>query len=189
MGDGRVAMILDPNGIITYTGLSFDNLESEQQRLETIAQQEEQDCNSQTLLFFNNAEKETFAVPLTDVLRLEKINPSDISRVGHREFINYEGRGLPLMRLEDYIPVGAIPSNQTEAYLIMPKQGNGQIGLIVSKILDTMDCANAWEQKADQSPGISGWAVINNQITVLLNFHELLNQAGVNSQFSQGEAA
>jgi two-component system chemotaxis sensor kinase CheA len=189
MGDGRVAMILDPNGIIAHTGLSFENIESERQKLEAMAKQKDATVDSQTLLFFNNAARETFAVPLTDVLRLEKFNPSEITRMGSREFINYEGRGLPLMRLEHYIPVGAFPDGQTEAYLIIPKQGDGQVGLIVSRILDTQDCAADWEKKEDHNPAISGWAVINNTITVRLDFRELLTQAGFDTQLNRGEAA
>lgn len=189
MGDGRVAMILDPNGIIAHTGLSFENIESERQKLDMAAKQKDAIADGQTLLFFNNAPQETFAVPLTDVLRLEKFNPSEITRVGNREFINYEGRGLPLMRLEDYLPVGAFPDEHSEAYLIIPKQGNGQIGIIVSRILDTMDCSAEWEQKEEQNTGISGWAVINNRITVRLEFRELLGQAGFSTQAKRGEAA
>jgi two-component system chemotaxis sensor kinase CheA len=177
MGDGRAALILDPSGIVEYTELSFQNLESEQKK-EAGIKHKTTKTNTQTLLLFNNHPQETFAVPLADITRLERFRIADIHRIGNGEFLNYENHGLSLIRLEDYMAVGSFPTDQEEAYLIIPKLGKGQVGLIASKILDTVDTAVEWEQKENQSPSIGGWGIIDNHLTVKVDLHELLHQAG-----------
>jgi two-component system, chemotaxis family, sensor kinase CheA len=175
MGDGHVAMILDPNGIVAHSGLSFEALESEQRKLGAIATLQA-GMKSENMLLFNNAASEVFAIPLKDVLRLEKFQVSEITNIGHREFINYDGKGLPIVRLESYLPVAPIDyeSIATEAYLILPKQGGGKVGIVVSKVLDVMETSCEWKPSTDDIPGIAGWAVLQDHITVRLDLPTFL---------------
>jgi len=175
MGDGHVAMILDPNGIVAHSGLSFEAIESEQRKLSAVSAQHA-GRKSENMLLFNNAASEVFAIPLGDVLRLEKFQVSEITNIGHREFINYDGKGLPIVRLESYLPVASIDyeSIMTEAYLIIPRQGGGKVGIVVSKVLDVMETDCEWKPSTDDIAGIAGWAVLQDHITVRLDLPTFL---------------
>lgn len=189
MGDGLVAMILDPSGIIAHTALSFETIESERRKLESMNHHLETAQQSESLLIFNNAESEVFAAHLEDILRLEKFQLSEITQVGNREFINYQGKGLPLLRLQDYLPIGTMSEMQKDAYLIIPRAGNGCVGIIVSRILDVQETNCEWKPSAVQAAGIAGWAVLNDQITIKLDIQALLQQAGTTGLIYEVEAA
>jgi two-component system chemotaxis sensor kinase CheA len=175
MGDGHVAMILDPNGIVAHSGLSFEAIESEQRKLSAVTALQAA-AKSENMLLFNNAASEVFAIPLKEVLRLEKFQVSEITNIGHREFINYDGKGLPIVRLESYLPVASIDSEsiRTEAYLIIPRLGGGKVGIVVSKVLDVMETSCEWKPSTDDIPGIAGWAVLQDHITVRLDLSTFL---------------
>lgn len=189
MGDGLVAMILDPSGIIAHTALSFENLESERRKIENMNGHFEPTHKNENLLIFNNTESEVFAAHLKDILRLEKFQLSDITKVGNREFINYQGKGLPLLRLQDYLPISAMSEEQKDAYLIIPREGNGGLGIIVSQILDVQETNCEWKPSSIQAACIAGWAVLNNQITIKLDIQRLLLQAGIATTIYEVEAA
>jgi two-component system chemotaxis sensor kinase CheA len=179
MGDGRVAMILDPGGIISYSDISFEAIEMEKQRLETLQRESEHTAqNKQTVLLFNNAEDEVFAIPLSAVLRLEKVKLGQIQNIGHEEFINYYGKGLPLIRLENFLPVKAMPEGREEAFLIIPKDGNGRAGILASRIIDTLETDAALDEFSFCQAGLKGSAVVNEHLTLFIEPKSLLEKAG-----------
>jgi two-component system chemotaxis sensor kinase CheA len=184
MGDGRVAMILDANGIATFSGLSFNEVENEEKRRKMEADAKLIDLEKRSLITFNNAENETFAIPLESVLRLEKFSMERIERVGRREFITYRGSSLPLIRLEEHIPVQPTPRDLEEAYLIIPRAGNGVAGIITSRILDTIETHLKVENAYINHPGVDGIAIINDHHTLLIDPEGLLDAAGINCQLA-----
>ena len=189
MGDGTVAMILDPNGIIVQTALSFEAIESEQSKRDALNKQLNKVKKAETLLLFNNHQSEHFAVSLAEIQRLEKCSLNDVTCIGNQEFIHYQNKGLPLLRLEHYLPIKPISEEQGEAYLIIPKEGHGRVGLIVSRLLDVYSDAVAWEEPLDSVPGKMGWAVIQKKLTVKLDLSAVLQQAGLENLMTKGSAA
>jgi two-component system chemotaxis sensor kinase CheA len=184
MGDGRVAMILDAGGILNYAKLSFTEGELAQAKEATDAQHDSVE-NRQAIILFTNALHEQFALPLADVLRLEKFNTTDIERVRDREFLVYRGKSLPIIRLEDFLPVSAGPQEATEANLIIPKAGH--VGIVASRILDTLEVAVTLEHTLDHPAGIAGHAIIQGHLTVFINPEQLLAES--RQRFEPLEAA
>jgi two-component system chemotaxis sensor kinase CheA len=179
MGDGRVAMILDIGGIQSHAGLSFiehDSLEPQGVKTEDSTAEGE---NRQALILFTNAVDEFFALPLSSILRLERFDTSLIERVGSREFLNYRGKGLPLVRLENLIPVGSSPNDMRDAVLIIPKAGNGAAGIVVSRIVDTLEADVSLEKSLIEHPGVLGSAIISEHLSLFLEPEELLISSGI----------
>ncbi|MBY0405681.1 MAG: chemotaxis protein CheW, partial [Cyanobacteria bacterium] len=179
MGDGRVAMILDAAGIAAFSGLSFADIENEEKRRKMETHANAVHTEKKSLITFNNAEKEVFAIPLESVLRLERFSTDIVEKVGRKEFITYRGRSLPLIRLEEQIPVGATPSGLKEAFLIIPKAGDGSAGIVTSRILDTIETDVQVEKSYINHPGVSGVVIINDHHTLLIEPEGLLTSAGV----------
>jgi two-component system chemotaxis sensor kinase CheA len=186
MGDGSVAMILDAGGVASTVKLNFAELEAEEQRRASHmslvkSQQGEGAGHQQSVILFANHPDERFALPLDELLRLEKITPSDIAIVGNREFVTYRGESLPLLRLEDYLPIRPTEmlEEDGEAYIILPKRGNGRVGLYASKIIDTANVAQALNQQLFSDRELSGSAMINDHLTLFINVEALLDRAGI----------
>lgn len=189
MGDGRVAMILDAAGIITTSNLSFSEIHANDQKrrnsgpLETNTGTQQ----SQSILLFSNAPNEVFAMPLASILRLEKIQMSSIEKIGQQQFLPYQGKSMALIFLHEQLPVTPMEYTLEEAYLIIPNDGNGSVGIIASSILDAMDLVVKLEPSLKNHPGIMGSAVINNHITLFINPQGLLESSGFTMQTKRTE--
>lgn len=175
MGDGRVAMILDATGIAEYANLSFSEISAEEnRRIAAERKTENIAAQSEAILLFNNAYEEYFALPLDDISRLEKIEPEEIHSVGNRRYIDYLGEGLPLIQLDAFLPVGPFPAAPEEYYVIIPKLADTVVGILVSRILDTVNTTLNIKKEPATPKGILGTAFIDGQLTHFLNTEELM---------------
>jgi two-component system, chemotaxis family, sensor kinase CheA len=179
MGDGKVAMILDTNGIIQNSGLSFHDVEQEKSKLIDSQSFENTKSLRQSIITFNVSEDEIFALPLESVLRLEKLSMDKVERLGNKEFISYRGNSLPLVRLEKQLPIKGLDPELEDAYLIIPKVGNGAAGIITSRILDTIETEIRLENAYMDHPGVQGVTIIQDRHTLLIEPEGFLKQAGI----------
>ncbi|MCS6267611.1 MAG: chemotaxis protein CheA [Vampirovibrio sp.] len=189
MGDGKVAMICDVGGIVTQGKLNFGEVEAEESRRKDVeAKRQEMASLStsktnhgerQAIILFSNHPEERFALPLSSLLRLEKIKIKNIEVVGSREFINYRGESLPLIRLEDHLSVRPSPSDAETAYMIVPKHGGGRAGIYATKILDTIETNVVLDSHIVSDSQVKGSAIIQDHLTLFLNTEVLLESAGI----------
>ncbi|MBF0452444.1 MAG: chemotaxis protein CheW [Candidatus Magnetomorum sp.] len=169
MGDGRVAMILDTAGIADFAFLRFAEISAEERRRR---EQEERDKKAASkrkpILLFNNALDEYFGLPLSNISRLELITRDSIQLVGQREFVNYNGRGLPLIRLENFLAVNPLPELD-ELYLIIPKTNGPMAGIMVSRIINILDIQEDIARDAYTPKGFLGSGFIEGYLTFFLD--------------------
>jgi two-component system, chemotaxis family, sensor kinase CheA len=209
MGDGKVAMICDVSGIAIHSQLDFTEVEAEQTRRKLLQQERHaanthqhgepeydengeliyNDGETQSVILFSNHAEEQFALPLHDLLRLERINLADVELVGNREFISYRGVSLPLIRLEDYLSVRPCEPGTQSGFMIIPKYGDGMAGIFATQILDTIETSVELNTQLMNATEVSGSAVINDHLTIFVNAEALLNSAGVWVQPRMREAA
>jgi two-component system, chemotaxis family, sensor kinase CheA len=187
LGDGKVIMILDVSGIVSQAHLHFADVQAE----EKIRREEEKRkaavaaSRRRSVIVCKGAEREFFAIPQDRILRLEKVNASGIQQVGDREFMDYRGHGLPLIRLEQYLAVKPIPEDCTDVYVVIPKViENGVVmqakaGIVISDIIDALDVEVELEPVSVQGPGILGSAILQHNLTLFLEPLELLKATGL----------
>ncbi len=179
LGDGQATMILDTTGIIKYTSFSFSEFKTQEAiRREAVVENEIQIDESkllkQDVILFNNATEETFAVPLTSVFGLERVRLSEIEQVGKKEFINYRGNSIPLIRLESYLPIRSFPEEQDMAYLIIPKEEIGTGAILASHIINSTSINTELKPAFEEHPGILGIANLGEQLTVFIDIKPIL---------------
>jgi two-component system, chemotaxis family, sensor kinase CheA len=183
MGDGKVAMILDAAGISNHAKLNFSEVEAEEQRrlaqLNDTTFDFDDSKKKQAVILFTNNDAERFALPLSNLLRLEKINITEIELVGNREFISYRGKSVPLLRLEHYLPVRPSAMDLEEAFVIVPKHGDGCVCIFAAEILDTVETDVQLDTDLIQENELSGSALLNNHLTLFLDVEALLERAGI----------
>jgi len=175
LGDGKVAMILDINSIAEKAKLKLNNEIDIENKIE---KHEKQKCEENKIILFKCSEHETFAMEVAIVERVEKIKYESIEFVGNEEYVKIRGKILKIIRPSNYIPISKSENVNKKHYIIIPK-GNQSVGILINKIYDTtqIDINTNLDVDSIKFKGISGSAVIDNKIVLLLNFNELLEMA------------
>jgi two-component system chemotaxis sensor kinase CheA len=169
MGDGRVAMILDTAGIADFAFLRFAEISAEEKRRREQEERDKKEASRRKpILLFNNALDEYFGLPLSNISRLELISKENIHLVGKREYINYNGKGLPLIRLEHFLAVNPLPELD-ELYLIIPKTNGPVAGIMVSRIINILDIQEDIARDAYTPKGFLGSGFIEGYLTFFLD--------------------
>jgi two-component system chemotaxis sensor kinase CheA len=175
LGDGRPALILDPTGIARSAGLRPEELPEERAEPLPPAQ------HARSLVLFDAAAGERFAVPLDALLRLETLAPGQIERVGEREFFAHHGRALPLLRLHDLLPVGRAADPADELFVLIPRALDREVGIAAARIVDTVVSDARPDPAALVAPGIVGSAMVEDRLTLFLDPAALAEAAGAAS--------
>ena len=163
MGDGKAAMILDAAGMAAQAQLDL-----QASRVEDTVHNAGSGPRRR-LVLFTNAEEERFAVDLASLLRLERIERSQIERVGPDECIEYRGQALPLTRLEDRMDVRPIDPDQEELFVLIPREDEVRCGILAGEIIDTIETEVEIEEASDASGAVAGRAVIDGHLTLLVD--------------------
>ncbi|MBY0457694.1 MAG: chemotaxis protein CheW, partial [Gemmataceae bacterium] len=179
LGDGRVALILDVSGLAQRAGL----LRDARPRAPTPPPvPSEPEAARERVLLFAARGNERMAVPLGRVARLEEFPAVALEALNGREFVQYRGGLLPLVRLapangaaRDVVPV-----------VVLTGQGQ-QAGLVVERILDVVDEAVVARAPAAR-PEALFTAVVDGRATEFLDADALLARAGASGFVSANGA-
>lgn len=173
LGDGRIAMVLEANGVAQAAKLEYAEALTEPSQLELLTA-EVNVRESQNLLLFQCAGSETFGMALAMIARVEKIDSRRIEKIGEQEFYSFHGKILRLIRPEKYLPVTAAGEERTKLYLIIPKMIQQPVAIVAGKIKDNVQAEVDITEDGIQSKGLLGSAIINGAIVLLLNLYGLL---------------
>ena len=178
MGDGKVALILDPVGLAQRArviGGAAQRIVKEQER----TAEEKAGGNRQTLLLFQIGQSGRMAVPLSLVARLEEFPRSAVERSGSQQVVQYRGRIMPLVNISAAVEVSGLaeegagsPAHSPLQVLVHSESGRS-VGLVVDRILDIVE-EEILVEKVGQRRGVLGSAVVQKRVTDLLDIHELL---------------
>ena len=176
MGDGKTAMILDPEGIIEKANLKFveDNDDKSKKALTSATEiMREQ----QNLILFKCSGPETFGMDISMVSRVEEIHANEIEKIGSNEYIKFRGDSLRVIRPEDYLSVNKVKSEQEKYYVIIPKFVEHSMGILIEGINDTMQGCIKLNKDDVGVKGLTGSTILNNKIVLLINIYELFELA------------
>ncbi len=185
LGDGRVIMILDAAGVVAEAGLHFVDLQDEEKRRSEEARKAATLAarRRRSIILCAGAEDEFFAIPQEKVTRLERVRIQDIQVLGHREYYEYLGSGLPLLRLDQFLQVRPVPHDRQELFLVIPKvtgtQTRPAAGIVISNVIDALDVDVDLDQGDVKGPGLLGSAILQHHLTLFLDPQELIKAAGL----------
>ena len=159
LGNADLALILDPGAIAMKAGIAMTGEEE-------IAFAVEGECSAE-------AEKDTefllvevagrqAAVPLAEVLRIEQLPAERIEYIGYRPVINFEGHLLPV---EDSggVLTGAQANKDEQVAVVVCRQGERQVGIAVSHVLDVAAGGSLVEAGTRQIS--AGVTLLKNRVT------------------------
>ena len=159
LGNADLALILDPGSIALKAGVMMSADEESASAAE--AEIDAEGTSSLEYLLVEAAGRQA-AVPLADVLRIEQLPLSRVEYIGYRAVLNFEGQLLPV---EDSGGVLAAAEGNPEAKIIVVvcREGNRQVGIAVSHVLDVAAGGDLFEAGTSQRTG--GVTLLKNRVT------------------------
>ncbi len=177
LGDGAVTMILDVNGIARLGKLKFTDLEKAQTE-ERERYAKEQATVLKDVLLFDNGAEERLGVELLHVARIEKVEFDRIEHMGTREFVRYDNNSLPLVRLQNYLPISAPKVRKTHQFVMVPKTKDSPIGVAIETVHDVVRTDLRLDRESMKGNGIAGSAILDKRITLIVDLPGLIEAAG-----------
>ncbi|WP_416900383.1 MAG: chemotaxis protein CheW [Minwuia sp.] len=157
LGDGKVIMILDPNGLATTMRLANAD------RQEAEEHEGPRKERTTTLLAFRAEGAAPKAVPLSLVDRLERVEPDKIEVLNDKCMIQYLGKLMPLVTTSCGMP----PRDRSLEVIVFSDHEN-YLGLVVESILDIEDCEIRVASDSHHESCI-GTAIVNGKATEVLD--------------------
>jgi two-component system chemotaxis sensor kinase CheA len=162
LGSGDLALILDPGAIATRAGVTLTSAED---RADKAQEEEPQEPAAAQYLLVQAGDRRA-AVPLGDVLRIERIPLSRVEYVSYRPVINFQGQLLPV---EDSANVFAeVASNPGgKVTVVVCRIGSRQVGIAVSQVLDVTAGSALFE--AGSAHPASGVMLLKEHVTGIVD--------------------
>jgi two-component system, chemotaxis family, sensor kinase CheA len=184
LGDGRVIMILDADGI-AKTVLNHQTETRDDTSAEDVSSGEEK---KEQMLLVKIGSLGQAAVPLQLVKRIEDITPERIEYALRRPVVQYRNELIPIVSPCAEIVIGE-SANQP---VLMFSQGTRTFGLAVSQIMDVVD-DHLDIQPAQLGSGIIGTCILNEKVTEILDighyFLKAFPQAQQSADMTKQEVA
>ncbi|TWT79104.1 Chemotaxis protein CheA [Planctomycetes bacterium CA13] len=170
LGDGRVAMILDAAGISSQVKLTSDSESSEQ--TETSSAGEKTTTDVQRLVLLSVGPEDHFAISMDIVSRIERVAHEAIERVGKHRVLQYRGGTLPLVSVDEVVPVNSVDETKFVHVIVFKVYGH-EVGLIAPNLYDIRKCDLLFGDDTCRADGVAGIAVIDERPTRLLDLYGL----------------
>ena len=168
MGDGQVALILDPVALGRRTNVLSDQRERSAVAAQSLQDGEASKSDFEALLLLQSGANQ-MVLPLARVTRLEEFAADAVELAGLQEVVQYRGKIMPLIRLSEvlYQSPQRAPHDKT-LQAVVYRDEEVSVGLVVDEILDIVEEPLVIEPLASR-PGIHGSAVIQKRVVDVLD--------------------
>lgn len=183
MGDGRVALILDIEGVARHAGLGLEGGRGPQTEEKST---HEMVADAHQMLLFRYGEREQYAVALPLIKRIERILAKDIERVGEKEFITVDGIPTAILRLDRLLSVTKAADNE-RMFLLLPKHTTKPCGLLVSQLIDIEQTMVELNTSSHKEDGVLGTAVVRKHLTLFPDIYRLIEKSDPSEKPKQRE--
>ena len=173
MGDGRISLILDVGNIAQAAGLtSIDECDRAHEINEELAKAAKNNLEKQALLVFRSNVAEQFAVPLNQVVRIEKIKKTQIEEIGNRRVMQYRGTSLLLFSIDEVVKAHPLAEQENFLVLIFRLVGH-EVGLLATNPINTLELSVNIDDHTHRQFGVIGSALIDGHITLFINVYDI----------------
>jgi len=173
LGDGRVALILDIEGIARSSGLSG--------KIKEYQKQEDNDSLGKSsdaehaMLLFDLEDGDRLAISVNQVERLENISRTKIQTSGTEAVIPYGDGIIKLVWIANYIE-GSSHARMADSLSIIVHYSHGlPIGLVVNQIHDIVYVPDQLNILSPPQRGLLGCAIIDDQVINVIDVDGILD--------------
>ena len=167
LGDGKIAMILDMTSLLDLGALRLSGEEP------TMRRSSSSSSGRQTVLLFDGGGRNTFAVPLTLINRVEEVRPDRVQWANGREYLSFRDSIMPLIRLEQ---AGLItdPAYRDELLYVIVPRSRRPVGVLAANILDTANVNVEIDSETISRPGVVGSAMVDGDLTLFVDLYRIV---------------
>lgn len=170
MGNGKVALILDVEGIAAHAGLNLDGrFEDIDIRSLKNGTMEE----SQTVLLFKCGPKEQFAMALPLIRRIQPVSMKDIEEVGTRSYITVDGVPTLIIHLDRLLSVSPMVEKE-EMFLIIPRHIKRPVAILISDLVDIEKTPVELNVRSYMEEGLLGTGIVKKAMTLFVDIYRLV---------------
>jgi len=174
MGDGRVALILDVNGMAEMSGLfSVSGTHRAEELARSAAIRQSPNDDRMNLLIFRNSVDEHFALPLNLVIHIERICSDDVQTIGGRRTIQYRNGNLPVYSIDEVADVKPLAPINKLLVIVFTIAGR-ELGLLAAGPLDSASTSAPIDGSSLKQPGIMGSIILDDKTTLLVDLFDLI---------------
>ena len=174
LGNGKVALILDINGMVEKASLNFAR--QQESLYQTIMSRKMISDEKQHVVVFNYAPEEYFAVPVNLLSEVDRFKIKDVKKVGTREFIQRHGKSIPLLRLDQSLNVSPLAETKEDLIVIVPSRIKYPTGIIGNSIITHIELSEDLNTNEADENGVMGTFFHNNELITLLDIFTLLQK-------------
>lgn len=171
LGDGDVALILDMEGVGKHADAMREIVDEAEE--EAVSEKIKE---IQPVLLFQAGPREQFAVPLSIVRRIERIDTEAIERIGDREYITINDISTLIVRVDQQLDVSPMAEG-TANLLLIPKHIPKPVGFLFSRVIDVKDANLELKDAMISQQGILGSGILLNKMTIFLDLFRLIEKA------------
>lgn len=167
LGDGRIALILDVNGVAQHASIESRFCEDGSEQ-ETISRPKE--VLSQLAFTLNGEDLCMF--PLSLISRIISIYTDSIDEVGGIRTVNLDGDSIRVVDIAKHLgePVG---SDSGEMALILPRHIKRSVGFLCKRVLDIKQVEKMPSSETHLHPAILGSFVLDGKLGLMLDMFAL----------------
>lgn len=188
LGDGSIGMIFNVDGVANRIGISNHVYANQKKNIEsTISHEEEEKRN---VIVFNLQKPGQFCLEEKDILRIERLDPSELQSSGQSYVVPYRETVMTIVDLDQMINPrlhpGLIENHGNQLLSTVIVQYRDQyIGIVVKDIIDLKTAYGALELNMKKQSGVSGCYIIDKQVVSLVNLIDILEIGQVGAQLEQ----
>jgi two-component system chemotaxis sensor kinase CheA len=161
MGNGEMALILDPTALAVRASIAIAAEEEERSQLEHAAESAEKE--NEFLLVETGTGRA--ALPLADVLRIERIPHASVEYIQRTPVLHFEGSLLPLEDASGLIEQTL--EGDAQMTIVVCRNGERHVGVAVTHVLDVTTGATLTEAGTTNiAPGV---ALLKERVTGVVN--------------------
>lgn len=173
LGNGEVALILDLSVIAkSQAG------ENQAQTISSDSKELQIDLTSiaNSYLIFDNGSEENFSIPVSYIKRIDQYEENKIQKVGPKNFLEVQGKALPLIHLESFLEIqNPSPLDSQKAKVLIIDHESHFFCLLIHNIVDSKSMDTDLDSSNVSSKILEGSMLLNDKLTLFLNIPELIN--------------
>ena len=172
MGDGKVALIIDPVGFLNKFSPFHDKHQNDVEVEQEFVKSSEFDEHLVVLL----DDQKEYALKLSEVNRLEEFKADQVEQIGETRVVQYLNKPMPLISLsKEMTGVGSSEQGDVISCVVIECEGE-LFGLEVKEILDISYDQTQVNKEAVDSKGFVGIVRINERNMALLDTDYLVKK-------------
>lgn len=189
LGDGRIAMIIDTENLRRKAAISIIEDDVAKLTNDTTLMKPPSDNDTQKILLFRCGGEELMGLDVAMINRVEEFTADQIERIGSKEYYQFRGKSLRLIRPEQYLAITCTPPSEEKMYLIAPRLIHQPLGILVREIYDIVETVATIEEYGIAEKGIIGSVIIGHKLVLLMNLYELFEMANPREAVTESGAA